>query len=68
VKAVKYKIVLRRSDEGVAASVRGLPGCWSQGGTEAQARQNVRAALQEYLSVLAEQTAKSSSTLSDRRA
>lgn len=28
---MKYKVVLRRSDEGVSASVPGLPGCWSQG-------------------------------------
>jgi predicted RNase H-like HicB family nuclease len=53
---MKYKVVLNRSDEGVAASVPGLPGCWSQGETEAEALENVRYAIQEYLSVVAEQT------------
>ena len=28
---MKYKVVLHRSEEGVAASVPGLPGCWSPG-------------------------------------
>jgi len=53
---MKYKVVLQRSDEGVAASVPGLPGCWSQGQTEAEALDNIRAAIQEYLAVVAEQT------------
>jgi len=33
------------SDEGFAASVPGLPGCWSQGATEAEAIENIRAAI-----------------------
>jgi predicted RNase H-like HicB family nuclease len=52
---MKYKVVLNRSEEGVAASVPGLPGCWSQGETEAEALENVRSAIQEYLAVVAEQ-------------
>ena len=47
--SMKYKVVLERSEEGVAASVPGLPGCWSQGETEAEALNNVRAAITEYL-------------------
>jgi predicted RNase H-like HicB family nuclease len=54
---MKYKVVLQRSDEGVAASVPGLPGCWSQGLTEAEALDNIRVAIQEYMAVVAEQTA-----------
>jgi predicted RNase H-like HicB family nuclease len=54
---MKYKVVLQRSDEGVAASVPGLPGCWSQGQTEAEALENSRVAIQEYMAVVAEQTA-----------
>ena len=46
---MRYKVVLERSEEGVAASVPGLPGCWSQGETEAEALNNVRAAITEYL-------------------
>ena len=53
---MKYKVVLQRSEEGVAASVPGIPGCWSQGQTEAEALENIRSALQEYLAVVAEQT------------
>jgi predicted RNase H-like HicB family nuclease len=53
---MKYKVVLQSSDEGVAASVPGLPGCWSQGVTEAEALENIRAAIQEYLAVVEEQT------------
>jgi len=52
---MKYKVVLNRSEEGVAASVPGLPGCWSQGETETEALENVRSAIQEYLAVVAEQ-------------
>ncbi len=53
---MRYKVVLKRSEEGVAASVPGLPGCWSQGNTEAEAIENIRVAIQEYLAVVAEQT------------
>jgi len=53
---MKYKVVLQRSDEGVAASVPGLPGCWSQGQTEGEALENIRSAIHEYLAVVAEQT------------
>ena len=53
---MKYKVVLQRSEEGVAASVPGLPGCWSQGQTEPEAHENIRSAIQEYLTVVAEQT------------
>lgn len=51
-----YKVVLERSEEGVAASVPGLPGCWSQGETEAEALENIRAAIAEYLEAVKELT------------
>jgi predicted RNase H-like HicB family nuclease len=53
---MKYNVVLQHSDEGVAASVPGLPGCWSQGSSEPEALENIRAAIQEYLAVVEEQT------------
>jgi len=53
---MRYKVVLIRSDEGVSVSVPGLPGCWSQGATDEEALDNIRTAIQEYLSVVAEQT------------
>ncbi len=53
---MRYKVVLHHSEEGVAASVPGLPGCWSQGDTDAEALASIRLAIQEYLTVVAEQT------------
>ena len=53
---MRYKVVLHHSEEGVAASVPGLPGCWSQGDTDAEALASIRSAIQEYLTVVAEQT------------
>ena len=47
--SMRYKVVLERSEEGVAASVPGLPGCWSQGETETEALDNIRSAITEYL-------------------
>ncbi len=46
---MKYKIVLRRSEEGYSVSCPGLPGCWSQGATEDEAVANIREAIREYL-------------------
>ncbi len=46
---MKYKIALQQSDEGVSASVPGLPGCWSQGDTEQEALENIEVAIREYL-------------------
>ncbi len=46
---MKYKIALRKSEEGFSVSVPGLPGCWSQGSTEEEAIQNIRDAIQDYL-------------------
>ncbi|PJA78563.1 MAG: HicB family protein [Nitrospirae bacterium CG_4_9_14_3_um_filter_51_5] len=46
---MKYKIALHRTEEGYAVSVPGLPGCWSQGETEAEALANIQDAIQEYL-------------------
>ena len=48
---MKYKIALQASDEGYSASVPGLPGCWSQGTTEAEALANIEEAIREYLAV-----------------
>ena len=52
---MQYKVALHRSEEGFAASVPGLPGCWSQGATEAEVLENIRVAIVEYLSVVDEQ-------------
>ena len=47
--AVKYTVVIEESDEGFAVSVPGLPGCHSQGETEAEALDNITHAIREYL-------------------
>ena len=49
-----YKVRLQQSDEGYSVSVPGLPGCWSQGETETEALDNIRSAIEEYLSVQGE--------------
>ena len=48
---MKYKIAIQRSKEGFSVSVPGLPGCWSEGKTEAEALANVQDAIREYLAV-----------------
>lgn len=49
---MKYKVALQQSEEGYAVSVPGLPGCWSQGRTEAEALDNIRKAIEEYLAAV----------------
>jgi predicted RNase H-like HicB family nuclease len=48
---MKYRVGLRKSEEGYAVWCPGLPGCWSQGRTEEEALENIRSAIQEYLEV-----------------
>jgi predicted RNase H-like HicB family nuclease len=50
---MKYKVALRRTDEGFSVSCPGLPGCWSQGKTEQEALANIADAITEYLAVSA---------------
>lgn len=52
---MRYRIALHESDEGFSVSVPGLPGCWSQGATEAEAIENVKDAISEYLAVVEDQ-------------
>ncbi len=51
---MKYTVLLETSEEGVAVSVPGLPGCHSQGATEEEARANIADAIREYLEVVRE--------------
>jgi predicted RNase H-like HicB family nuclease len=48
---MKYPVALIRTEEGYSVTCPGLPGCWSQGTTEAEALANVRDAIQDYLEV-----------------
>jgi predicted RNase H-like HicB family nuclease len=49
---MKYKIVLPKTDEGYSVSCPGLPGCWSQGKTEAEVIENMIDAINEYLAAI----------------
>jgi predicted RNase H-like HicB family nuclease len=51
---MRYKVVLRRSDEGYSVSCPGLPGCWSQGSSEKEALENIQDAISEYLAAVEE--------------
>jgi predicted RNase H-like HicB family nuclease len=42
-------VALKKSKEGYSVSCPGLPGCWSQGKTEAEALENIQDAIREYL-------------------
>ena len=46
---MKYKVVLRQSEEDFSISCPGLPGCRSQGKTEEEALANIRDAIRAYL-------------------
>ena len=46
---MRYDVVLQKSNDGYAVSCPELPGCWSQGATKADALQNIRDAIAEYL-------------------
>lgn len=51
---MKYRVILVPSEDGFAVSCPALPGCWSQGRDEAEAIENIRMAIGEYLEVQAE--------------
>jgi predicted RNase H-like HicB family nuclease len=44
-----YRVVLRKSEEGLSVSCPGLPGCWSQGATKDEALANIQVAIREYV-------------------
>jgi predicted RNase H-like HicB family nuclease len=54
--AMRYRVLLHPSEEGYAVSCPGLPGCWSQGATEDEALANIRDAIEDYLTAVAEAT------------
>jgi predicted RNase H-like HicB family nuclease len=46
---MKYQVTLIWDDDGYAVGCPALPGCWSQGQTEADALENIADAIREYL-------------------
>ncbi len=53
---MRYKVVLSKNEDGYAVHCPGLPGCWSQGASEAEALENIAAAIEEYLQAVDELT------------
>ncbi|MBD2119166.1 MAG: type II toxin-antitoxin system HicB family antitoxin [Microcystis wesenbergii TW10] len=51
---MRYQVRLKQSEEGYAIWCPGLPGCWSQGDTEAEAIENIKEAIQDYLETIEE--------------
>ena len=44
---MRYKSALHKSNESYTVSAPGLPGCWSQGKTKAEALANIESAIRE---------------------
>lgn len=42
---MRYKVNLKKTEEGYSIWVPGLPGCWSQGRTEEEALENIKDAM-----------------------
>jgi predicted RNase H-like HicB family nuclease len=51
---MEYRVILIPSDQGFAVACPALPGCWSQGRTREEARQNIREAIRLWLEVAEE--------------
>jgi predicted RNase H-like HicB family nuclease len=51
---MRYKVRLTKTDEGYTVEVPDLPGCISEGNTEAEALDNIKDAIQEYLAAVAD--------------
>ena len=47
--SLDYPVILKKSEEGYAVGCPALPGCWSQGATRAEALDNIRDAIRDYL-------------------
>lgn len=53
---MKYRVNIKKTEEGYSVWVPGLPGCWSQGKTEEEALENIKDAIQSYLETVEELT------------
>jgi len=53
---MRYKVNLKKTEEGYSVWVPGLPGCWSQGKTEDEALENIKDAIESYLVTVDELT------------
>ena len=46
---MRYKVDIKKDEEGYSVQCPGLPGCWSQGQTEVEALENIKDAITVYL-------------------
>ncbi|HAZ45226.1 MAG TPA: hypothetical protein DCZ55_12360 [Cyanobacteria bacterium UBA11371] len=53
---MRYKVKLKKSDEGYAVWCPALPGCWSQAETEEEVLDNIKDAIQADVETLEELT------------
>ena len=51
---MRYKVNLKKIEEGYSVWVPCLPGCWAQGKTEEEALENIKDAIQSYLETVEE--------------
>jgi predicted RNase H-like HicB family nuclease len=51
---MKYKVNIKKTEEGYSVWCPGLPGCWSQGDTEEEALENIKDAITSYLEAVEE--------------
>ena len=51
---MRYKVNIKKTEEGYSVWVPGLPGCWSQGETEEEAIENIKDAIKTYLETVEE--------------
>ena len=54
---MKYRVNLKKTEEGYSVWVPGLPGCWSQGKSEVEALENVKDAISAYVETVDKLTA-----------
>jgi len=54
---MKYRVNIKKTEEGFAVWAPGLPGCWSQGKSEEEALENIKDAIRTYLDAVNELTA-----------
>jgi len=53
---MRYTVKLEKTEEGYSVWCPGLPGCWSQGGTEEEALESIKDAIGTYLATVEELT------------
>ena len=51
-----YQVVLTHTGEGYSINCPALPGCWSEGETEAEVLENIQDAIRVYLDTIADLT------------